>query len=105
VLAAQLYTVRDFTKTVDGVAETLEKIAEIGYDGVEISALGAVDPARVADLIEDNELLVAGTHVAWARFLNELDEAIGEHKIWGCAHAGIGGLPVEYYSLEGWSVS
>ncbi len=101
MLGAQLYTVRDFTKTVDGVAETLEKIADIGYDGVEIAALGAVDPARVAELIEDNGLMVAGTHVAWSRFLNELDEVIGEHKTWGCAHAGVGGLPVEYYSVEG----
>jgi len=101
VLGAQLYTVRDFTKTVDGVAETLEKIAEIGYDGVEIAALGPVDPARVADLIEENGLRVAGTHVAWSRFVNELDEVIGEHKTWGCAHAGIGGLPVEYYSVGG----
>ena len=101
MLGVQLYTVRDFIKTVDGVAETLEKIADIGYDGVEIAALGPVDPARVADLIEENGLMVAGTHVAWGRFLNELDEVIGEHKTWGCAHAGIGGLPVEYYSMEG----
>ena len=101
MLGAQLYTVRDFIKTADGVAETLEKIADIGYDGVEISALGPVDPVRVADLIEDSGLRVAGTHVAWGRFLNELDEVIGEHKTWGCAHAGVGGLPVEYYSLEG----
>jgi len=101
VLGAQLYTVRDFIKTVDGVAETLEKIADIGYDGVEISALGPVDPVRVADLIEDSGLRVAGTHVAWSRYLNELDEVIGEHKTWGCAHAGVGGLPAEYYSLEG----
>jgi len=30
VVGAQLYTVREFTKTIGGVADTLKKVADIG---------------------------------------------------------------------------
>ena len=44
VLAAQLYTVREFTKTPEGVAETFKKVRQIGYKAVQISAFGPIDP-------------------------------------------------------------
>jgi sugar phosphate isomerase/epimerase len=92
VLGAQLYTVREFTQTIPDIAETLKKVADIGYTAVQISAFGPVDPKEVARLVEDNGLTVAGTHVGWNRFLSALDEVIAEHKMWGCTHAAIGGL-------------
>jgi len=102
VLGAQLYTVREFTQTLPDIAETLKKVADIGYTAVQISAFGPVAPQEVARLIEDNGLTVAGTHVRWHRFLNELDEVIAEHKMWCCTHAAIGGLfTPEYCSLDG----
>ena len=36
-LAAQLYTLRNYTKTLDGFAETLKKVAQIGYKIVQVS--------------------------------------------------------------------
>jgi sugar phosphate isomerase/epimerase len=101
VLGAQLYTVRAFTQTVEGVAETLKKVADIGYAAVQISGFGPVDPKQVAKLIADNGLTVAITHMGWDRFLNELDELIAVHKLWGCVHAAVGSLPGEYRSLDG----
>ena len=98
VLGAQLYTVREFTQTIPDIAETLKKVADIGYTAVQISAFGPVDPKDVARLVEDNGLTVAGTHMGWHRFLNELDEVIAEHKMWGCTHAAIGGLFTPEYS-------
>jgi sugar phosphate isomerase/epimerase len=101
VLGAQLYTVRAFTQTIEGVAETLKKVADIGYTAVQISGFGPVDPKQVAKLIADNGLTVAITHMGWDRFLNELDELIAVHKLWGCVHAAVGSLPGEYRSLDG----
>ena len=102
VLGAQLYTVREFTQTIPDIAESLKKVAGIGYTAIQISAFGPVDPEKVAKLVEDNGLTVAGTHTAWDRFLNELDEVIAEHKMWGCTHAAIGGLfTPEYFGLDG----
>jgi len=102
VLGAQLYTVRAFTQTIEGIAETLERVADIGYAAIQISAFGPVDPEEVAKLVEDTGLVVAGTHVSWDRFLNELDDVIAEHKMWGCEHAAIGGLfAPEYRGADG----
>jgi len=97
-----LYTVREFTQTIPDIAETLKKVADIGYTAIQISAFGPVDPEEVARLVADNGLAVAGTHMAWDRFLSELDEVIAEHKVWNCSHAAIGGLfAPEYRSLDG----
>jgi sugar phosphate isomerase/epimerase len=101
VLGAQLYTVRAFTQTIEDVAVTLKKVADIGYTAIQISAFGPVDPAEVARLVEDNGLTVAITHMGWSRFQNELDEVIAVHKLWGCVHTAVGSLPGEYRSLDG----
>ena len=101
VLGAQLYTVRAFTQTLEGVAETLAKVADIGYRAIQISGFGPVDPAEVAKLVQEHELTVAATHMGWDRFLHDLDEVIEIHKLWKCAHPAVGGLPGEYYSVEG----
>jgi sugar phosphate isomerase/epimerase len=100
-LGAQLYTVRAFTQTIEDVAVTLKKVADIGYTVIQISAFGPVDPKQVARLVEDNGLTVAITHMGWNRFQNELDEVIAVHKLWGCVHTAIGSLPGEYRSLDG----
>jgi sugar phosphate isomerase/epimerase len=101
VLGAQLYTVREFIQTIPDIAETLKKVADIGYTAVELAAL-PVGPKEVARLVEDAGLAVAGAHMSWDRFLNELDEVIAEHKMWHCTHAVISGLfSPEYCSLDG----
>ncbi|RPI59727.1 MAG: sugar phosphate isomerase/epimerase, partial [Planctomycetaceae bacterium] len=82
-LGAQLYTCREFTKTIEGVADTLKKIKAIGYPSVQISGFGPVDPKEVAKLVADSGLVVAATHVGWPRFMTELDAVIAEHKMWG----------------------
>lgn len=101
VLGAQLYTVRQFTKTASDLAKTLRKIADIGYKAIQISGIGPIDPREVAEIVRDAGLIVAATHVPWNRLLNDLDGVIEEHKLYGCRHVAIGGLPKEYYSVDG----
>jgi sugar phosphate isomerase/epimerase len=101
VLGVQLFTVREFCKTIPDIAATLKKIAAIGYRAVQVSGMGPIDPKELAALLHDNGLAVAGTHMPWKRFMEDLDNVIAEHKLWNCNHAAIGSLPKEYYSLEG----
>ena len=49
-LAAQLYTVRDFTGTPADIAQTMKKVKQIGYDAVQCSALGVVEPRELKRL-------------------------------------------------------
>ncbi len=103
IAGVQLYSCREFTQTIEGVADTLKKVKDIGYKSVQVSGFGPVDPKDVAKLVADIGLDVGGTHVAWSRFLDDLDAVIEEHKMWNCKHAAIGGLFCEYnyYSAEG----
>lgn len=101
VVAAQLYSVREYTQTIAGVAASLKKVAEIGYKAVQISGFGPVDAHEVAKLVEDNGLTVASTHVGWDRFTQDLDNLIEEHLLWKCQHPAVGSLPRQYHSLEG----
>jgi sugar phosphate isomerase/epimerase len=96
-----MYTVREFTKTLPGIAESLRKVADIGYTAVQISGFGPADPVEVAKLVEDNGLTVASTHMSWPQFLEDLDNLIEVHKLWKCDHPAIGGLPREYHSVDG----
>jgi sugar phosphate isomerase/epimerase len=101
VLGAQLFTVREHTKTIEDVAETLRKVAKIGYASIQISAFGPVDPKEVARLCKDHGLAVAATHMSWDLFLHDLNKVIDTHKTWECRHSAIGGLPGDYFSLDG----
>ena len=101
VVGAQLYTLREHTKTPDAIAKTFEKVAAIGYTSVQLSGLGPVDPRELARMIKESGLKVAATHVGWDRFLKDLDALIEEHRMWGCTHPAIGGLPGEYRTEAG----
>ena len=100
-VAAQLYTVREFTQTSDGMRDALRKVAEIGYRAVQVSGFGRIDPQEVGRALDDFGLDCVSTHTSWDRFLNDLDAVVDEHKLWRCLHPAIGALPKEYHSLDG----
>lgn len=102
VLAAQLYTLRDFTKTPDAIAETLHKVKQIGYDAVQLSALGPIDPTALKKILDDEGLVVCATHVSYDRLRNDIQAVIEEHHLWGCRNVAIGSLPAAYRHHEGY---
>jgi len=53
-LGAQLYTVRAFTKDLDSFAETLKKVADMGYTSVQVSGTCEFNPAWLADELKKN---------------------------------------------------
>ena len=42
-LSAQLYTLREHTKTAASFAESLRRVREIGYPAVQLSAVGCMN--------------------------------------------------------------
>lgn len=95
-IGAQLYTVRDFTKTEEGIAETLRKVRAIGYRHVHCSALGPIEPARLHALLEENGLACVVTHTSPDRLLEMPDTVIEEHKVIGCDSIGMSMMPERY---------
>ncbi len=103
VLAAQLYTLRDFTKTVEDIRATFARVRSLGYEAVQVSGMGAIEPEQLRDIAEETQLRIIATHIPYGRIVDEVDAVIAEHALWGCRHVAIGGLPQEYRNEEGFS--
>ena len=102
-LAAQLYTVRDFTNTPTEIAATMKKVKQLGYDAVQCSALGTIDAHELKRIVDSEGLTICATHTDYERMRDEPQAVIDEHNLWGCKHAAIGGLPQAYRSAEGYA--
>ena len=90
-IAAQGYTVRDFTKTPEEIEKTIYKLKEIGYDAMQISAFGKYDPLWLKGVLDKAGMQVCVTHTWIERILKETDDAIAEHKLLGIPYIGLGG--------------
>ena len=75
-LAAQLYTIREYTKTPKDIAESMKKIKAIGYDAVQISGLGPIDNKELASILDGEGLVCCASHDSGALLFDKTDEVI-----------------------------
>lgn len=98
-IAAQLYTLREFMKTPEGIAGTLKRVKEIGYDAVQVSGMGHIDRGK-AELIkkttEELGLTICATHVGFDELENDMDWMIELHKMWDSRYVGLGAMPERF---------
>lgn len=103
VIGAQLYTLREFLKTPEDVAKTLKRVREIGYQAVQVSGMGPIDPLELKKIADAEGLEICATHIGFARLRDEVESVIEDHKLWGCKYVGLGAMPNEYRtSKEGY---
>jgi sugar phosphate isomerase/epimerase len=102
-LAAQMYTVREHTKTAKDFADSLVKISKIGYPSVQLSAIGAmhgpspeVTAKAARQMLDDNGLRCVATHRSWNDLSTNTNAEIDFHSTLGCDYTAIGGIPSEY---------
>ena len=100
-IAAQLYTIRDFTKTPRGIAASLKKIKQLGYGAVQLSALGSIEPEELKRILDSEGLIVCVTHTPYERIRDDMEKVIHEHHLWGCKYIAIGSMPGEYRNAQG----
>ena len=101
-IAVQLYTLREFTKTPADIAKTLARVKKIGYDGVQCSALGKIEPAELAKILQNEGLTCVATHVKIDDLEKEPQRIIDEHKLWGCQYTAIGGFFPKEATAQTW---
>jgi sugar phosphate isomerase/epimerase len=102
-VGAQLYTVRTYTQTESDFKDTIEKIAKIGYETVQISGIGrGIKPEKVRQICDEAGLKIVLTHDGYGaeRILNDTERLIEEHNILGCDYIGLGGMPEKYRNAE-----
>ncbi len=91
-IGAQLYTVRDFTKTMEDFDETCRRIKDIGYKIVQISGT-PLKADEMKSVLDKYDLQVVTSHRGFEGFLENLDEIIDYNKTLGCELCGIGSMP------------
>lgn len=96
IIAAQLYTLREFLKTPEDLASTFKKVKEIGYNAVQVSGIGPIDFKFVKDIADKEGLTICATHISFDRIKNDMEGVIKQHKLWDCKYVGIGSMPNEY---------
>ena len=101
-IAAQLYTLRNFTRTPAEIAQTFKKVKQIGYDAVQASALGPIEYTELAKILDGEGLVCCATHVGFEKMRDEPRQVIDEHAAIKCIYPAIGGLPEKYRSEQGY---
>ncbi len=89
-IGAQFFTVRDFCKTLDDFAETLKKVADIGYENVQISGVCDYNPEWLEKELRKNGLKCVVTHISPDRLVGETADVAQAHSVFGCDYIGLG---------------
>jgi len=89
----QLYSVRHLTR-VD-LIDAIEKMAKMGYDGVEFAGYFDHSAAELRKVLADLGIEAAGSHIGYDMFTEHLDELIAYSHELGVVNLVCPGLPQE----------
>jgi sugar phosphate isomerase/epimerase len=103
VIVAELYTIRDHLQDADAIAAGLQRVREIGYEGVELAGLAPIEPVQLARLLGDAGLVASSAHVRWERVRDEPDAVVEDCQTWGCDHVAVGMTPAEPRDAAGYA--
>lgn len=103
IVAAQLYTLRDFLKTPADITQTMKKVRKIGYDAAQISGVGPIDPAELRKVMLDAGVNPIGAHVGLNEFRDNLGKVISDCHAWGIDYVAIPWLQnTDYKTADEW---
>ena len=79
----QIYTVREFTGTPDGLKDTFLNIRKAGYTSVQTAGqISDIESAKYyKECAKNADVAICGTHFDWNIIQNNLDEAMKIHDI------------------------
>ena len=102
-IGAQLYTVREFMRDEKGMSESLKKVADMGYNYVQVSGTGPYDPAWMKEELDKNGLACVITHTNQERMIAEPETVAKEHEILGTDYIGIGMYDIRKVGMDGFT--
>ncbi|MBQ9368158.1 MAG: sugar phosphate isomerase/epimerase [Victivallales bacterium] len=103
LIAAQMYTLREFCKTPAEIAVACARVKKMGYDGIQMSGMGPIDPHEMRKILDGEGLVCCATHIPIDRMENETEAVVEEHNILGCKYTAIGGFfPKEAWTRQLW---
>jgi sugar phosphate isomerase/epimerase len=90
-IALQLYTLRDYLKTPADIIATLKRVRKIGYQAVQASGVGEMDPKELAKVYLNEGLTCCATHVGLETLRDNRQQIVDNHQLWNCNLTAIGG--------------
>ncbi len=100
IIGAQLYTLREFTKTKEDFTETLKKVADMGYTAVQVSGTCPYDGEWLDGALKSAGLCCPVTHYSVEEIANNSLETLEKHLKFGCKNIGIGHFDFEKHGLD-----
>ena len=100
LLGAQFYSIRDNTTTHDDLRNSFAQMKKIGYDIVQMSAICPIEAEKLKAFSDEFALPIVCTHSPFDRIVNDTDNLIKEHLIYGCPTIGLGAMPAEYQNTK-----
>lgn len=97
-LAAQLFTLRDYCSTTEELFDTLGRLKEMGYDGVELESalIKNTDRGELKERLSELDLAVSSVRSPFGRLGFDRKGMIDEAKAFGCPYVGIGTITGSY---------
>ena len=89
-IGAQFFTLRDFCKYTDSFAESIKKVADIGYKTVQISGTCQYEPEWLKGELEKNGLECVLTHIPADKLQNDPAKVAKDHDVFNCKYVGLG---------------
>ncbi|MBQ9413157.1 MAG: sugar phosphate isomerase/epimerase [Oscillospiraceae bacterium] len=83
-VAIQVYGLRDYLEnTPENFRDVMQKVKDMGYDGVELAGLYGLEPAFVKQVLDEVGLTPISAHVAFAEMMDDLDKVIADYSVIG----------------------
>ncbi len=92
-IGAQFFTIRQFCQDLPSFAESLERVADIGYRAVQISGTCDYEPQWLKEQLDKTGLACVITHTPADRLTENPKKVAKEHQIFGCKYVGLGYFP------------
>lgn len=99
-IGAQIYTVRAFSKTKEDFAETLKKIADIGYKTIQLSGACEVEGEWLDNELKKNGLKCVLSHNSKEKLTTQTEDLVKYHNEFGCDYLGLGQFSFPAEALE-----
>jgi sugar phosphate isomerase/epimerase len=85
-VAAQLYTIRDYTKTPPDIAASMKKVRGCGYQAVQVSGMGPIDEKDLVKILNGEGLVCCATHESGDTILNSPGKVVERLRKLDCTY-------------------
>lgn len=108
-IGIQLFSIRDKVSSL-GFRAVFEELAAQGYSEIEFAGytqgnVGAITPAQIRQLLDDNGLRAVGSHVSLNALRTDLANQIDIAKMLGLPHLGTANAPSNTRTVEAYKAA